>query len=289
MELQWPLIIFTLFIALSCGILGGMSILVLRGQGKQLMLTSLIAAVASLVIGGLGAFLHLEHWERIFNGFGHITSGITLELIGCVVMALVMVVWFVMLRGDKQTPKALAWVTLVVAIGMMVATADSYVMPARPAWGFSLMAFYVTNACLFGGVALWLITSLKKDEEAEKTSIQVTFVGAILQLVGIAIYAISIMTAKITDFGFYADPTAMTTAPTHIDSLGSIMLTGDGALMFWCSIACVIVALVCALVAKRKPEAAKTYMVISVIVAFAASILFRVLIYVLAFPLFLLY
>ena len=81
METQWPLVIFTLFVCLTCGTLGGMSILALKGQGRNLQMTALITSAVSLVVGGIGAFLHLEHWERIFNGFGHITSGITQELI----------------------------------------------------------------------------------------------------------------------------------------------------------------------------------------------------------------
>ena len=87
METQWPLVIFTLFVCLTCGTLGGMSILALKGQGRNLQMTALITSAVSLVVGGIGAFLHLEHWERIFNGFGHITSGITQELIGCVALA----------------------------------------------------------------------------------------------------------------------------------------------------------------------------------------------------------
>ncbi|WP_270296543.1 DmsC/YnfH family molybdoenzyme membrane anchor subunit [Eggerthella sinensis] len=143
METQWPLVIFTLFVCLTSGILGGMSILALKGEGKTLQMTALITSAVSLVVGGLGAFLHLQHWERIFNGFGHITSGITQELIGCVALAIIIVIWFVMLRGDKPVSKALAWVTIVVAACMVIATAHSYLMPARPAWGLALIAFYL--------------------------------------------------------------------------------------------------------------------------------------------------
>ena len=102
METQWPLVIFTFFVCVTCGLLGSMSVLALKGQGRDLQMTALVASAVSLVIGGIGSFLHLQHWERIFNGFGHITSGITQELIGCVVLAILIVVWFVMLRGSKN-------------------------------------------------------------------------------------------------------------------------------------------------------------------------------------------
>ena len=289
MEAQWPLIIFTLFVCLTCGIFGAMSILALKGQGRQLQFTSLISATVSLAIGGFGAFLHLEHWERIFNGFGHITSGITQELIGCVALAVIIVAWFVVLRGGKEIPKALAWITLAVAVLMLVATGHSYLMPARPAWGIALVVFYVANACLLGAVAMWLISIMKKDEASERSSIQFALVGSVVQLAAMAVYTIACSMTKFADFGFYADPTSMTTAPTHVDSLLAIMVSGDGALMFWCSIACAIVALVCAIAAKKKVGASKPYMIIAVIVAIASSILFRVLFYQLDFAMVLLY
>ena len=289
MEAQWPLIIFTLFVCLTCGIFGAMSILALKGQGRQLQFTSLISATVSLAIGGFGAFLHLEHWERIFNGFGHITSGITQELIGCVALAVIIVAWFVVLRGGKEIPKALAWITLAVAALMLVATGHSYLMPARPAWGIALVVFYVANACLLGAVAMWLISIMKKDEASEGSSIQFALVGSVVQLAAMAVYTIACSMTKFADFGFYADPTSMTTAPTHVDSLLAIMVSGDGALMFWCSIACAVVALVCAIAAKKKVGASKPYMIIAVIVAIASSILFRVLFYQLGFAMVLLY
>ena len=289
MEAQWPLIIFTLFVCLTCGIFGAMSILALKGQGRQLQFTSLVSATVSLAIGGFGAFLHLEHWERIFNGFGHITSGITQELIGCVALAVIIVVWFLVLRGGTDIPKALAWATLVVAALMLVATGHSYLMPARPAWGIALIVFYMANACLLGAAAMWLISILKKDEVAEKSSIQFTLVGSILQLASMATYTASCALTKFADFGFYADPTAMTTAPVHIDSLLTIMISGDGALMFWSSIACAVVALICAIAAKSKAGASKPYMIIAVIVTITSSILFRVLFYQLGFAMVLLY
>ena len=167
METQWPLVIFTLFVCLTCGLLASMSILAIKGQGRNLQMPALVTSFASLVIGGIGAFLHLEHWERIFNGFGHITSGITQELIGCVALGIVIVIWFAMLRGDKALPKWLAIVTLVVAVGMVFATAHSYLMPARPAWGMALIAFYLaTPACSAGG--LWFISVLKRTKPSRK-------------------------------------------------------------------------------------------------------------------------
>ena len=154
METQWPLVIFTLFVCLTCGTLGGMSILALKGQGRNLQMTALITSAVSLVVGGIGAFLHLEHWERIFNGFGHLTSGITQELIAIVVLAVVAVAYLVMLRNSDDgasVPKWLAWLSVALSVVLVAVMAHSYTMAARPAWDSVLWILYVLgNACVLG-------------------------------------------------------------------------------------------------------------------------------------------
>ena len=107
MELQWPLILFTSFMAWAAGLFATQALYALRGKAGKTQLTALIVSVVLLAVGGIAVFMHLEHWERIFNGFGHLTSGITQELIAIVIMAIIMVIYFVFLRrtrDDVQVP-----------------------------------------------------------------------------------------------------------------------------------------------------------------------------------------
>ena len=98
MELQWPLILFTTFVAWSAGLFGAQGAAALAGEGRRAQMPALIGSAALLAVGGIAVFFHLEHWERIFNGFGNPTSGITQELACIVVVGVLMVVAFVMLR-----------------------------------------------------------------------------------------------------------------------------------------------------------------------------------------------
>ena len=70
MELQWPLIIFTTLLAWSCGVFATQGVLALKGEGKEIQLPALITSVVLLAVSGIAVFFHLQHWERIFNGFG---------------------------------------------------------------------------------------------------------------------------------------------------------------------------------------------------------------------------
>ncbi len=290
MAIQWPLVLFTLFVCLTCGIVGTMGILALKGRGRDLQWTALVTAAVSLVVGGIAVFTHLQHWERIFNGFGHITSGITQELIGCVCLGIIFVCWFFVLRrgADAAVPKGLAWASIVVALGMVIATGHSYYMPARPAWGPAYMLFYLGSACLMGPVALWIIAAVRGNDEAEKASVQLTFVGGIVQVVTQLVYTAAVAASGVAQFGHYADPTRMTTHPTHVDSLLAVMTTGDGAAMFWASLIAAIVAVAVAAVSRGK-SGAKTMAIVAAVAAVAASVMFRVLFYQLGYSVVLLY
>ena len=111
-----------------------------------------VVSVVLLAIGGMAVFFHLQHWERIFNGFGHITSGITQELILVVVVLLCMVLTFAFAR--KRTgnlPRGLCTVNIVAAAALVLVMGHSYMMPARPAWDSVLQVLsLVGNACVLG-------------------------------------------------------------------------------------------------------------------------------------------
>ena len=132
MELQWPLILFTTLLAWAAGVFGAQCLYALRGQGTRAQMPALITSAVLLVVGGIAVFFHLEHWERIFNGFGHLTSGITQELIAIVVLAVVMVVYFVYLRRGGDEAKVPAWLA---AVGLVLA-AWTPVKRARGQRGF---------------------------------------------------------------------------------------------------------------------------------------------------------
>ena len=77
MELQWPLIIFTTLVAWSAGLFGTQALMAVFGVGKKAQVPAWVCSAVLLAAGGIAVFFHLEHWERIFTGFGHLTSGIT--------------------------------------------------------------------------------------------------------------------------------------------------------------------------------------------------------------------
>ena len=243
MELQWPLILFTTLVAWSAGLFAAQAVAVLRGGGGRAQMPALVASVALLAAGGIAVFFHLQHWERIFNGFGHLTSGITQELIAIVVFVAVAVAYFVMLRksGDGTVPKWLAVCAVVIALVTSAVCAHSYTMAARPAWDSLLEVLSLVGAsCVMGPATYALILAAVRpgDQPAERAADVAApaglpaLVGALVNAVTATAYAafLQLSGSSFADVGLYFDPThptkAMADATAAVASQAPLLWVG---------------------------------------------------------------
>ena len=296
MELQWPLMVFTLFVCLGAGIFGVQGLLAVLGKGEKIQLPCLVASLVSIGIGGIGSFLHLEHWERIFNGFGHLTSGITQELIAIVVIVFLMVVYFIMMRRseDGKAPKWCGVMAIIVSIVLVAVMSHSYNMVARPAWDTPLLwLYYLANGILFGGLAVAIISGVKGDESTG-LAIKASIVGGIVQALAAAAYAVyfAVSASAFTKVGYYFDPTHPT--KEMIDpgiEFGSIF-AGENAALFWLGV--VVVGVVIPLIAailchKKESNQVVTLAAVGLICALVGGMCFRVILYLLGYSVFVFY
>ena len=299
METQWPLVIFTLFVCLTCGTLGGMSILALKGQGRNLQMTALITSAVSLVVGGIGAFLHLEHWERIFNGFGHLTSGITQELIAIVVLAAVAVAYLVMLRKSDDgasVPKWLAWLSVALSVALVAVMAHSYTMAARPAWDSVLWILYVLgNTCVLGPATFaFLMAAAPPAGQPAGRAADAGAPAGLAALVGAAANALAALAFAIflqlsagsfADVGYYFDPTHPTEAMA--DAAATV---GAQAPLLWLGAVAVgaIVPLAAAFMGRRSGNW-RLWAPVAIIAALAGAVCMRVAFYNLGLSVFMFY
>lgn len=220
MELQWPLILFTTLLAWAAGVFGAQCLYTLRGQGTRAQMPALITSAALLVVGGIAVFFHLEHWERIFNGFGHLTSGITQELIAIVVLAVVMVAYFVYLRraGDEaRVPAWLSAIGIVVAAILVIVMGHSYMMASLPAWDSVLqIGSLLGAACGFGPATMALICAVR--DEASDLDAKANLIGQAVNVVLVVAYLVAMQATagSYTAVEFWFDPTSptMDIAPT---------------------------------------------------------------------------
>ena len=226
MELQWPLILFTTLVAWSAGLFGTQALMAVFGVGKRAQVPAWVASAVLLAAGGIAVFFHLEHWERIFNGFGHLTSGITQELIAIVVLAVVAIVYLVLMRKSDDgasVPKWLAWVSVALSVVLVAVMAHSYTMAARPAWDSVLWILYVLgNACVLGPATFLLVLAAggPGDQPADRAADagapagRTALAGAALNALAALAFAafLQLSAGSFADVGLYFDPTHPTKA-----------------------------------------------------------------------------
>ncbi len=302
MEMEWPLILFTFFVCLASGILLGQGVMTVLGKGKSMQLASLVSSLVALAVGGISVFFHLQHWERIFNGFGHITSGITLEFIGCVVFFVVLVVYFLMMRRaeDGMAPKRCGVLAIIMGVAMPAITGDSYLMEAIPVWDtFLLPVYYVFNAVFFGGLSVLVIAALTKCDDVNDTAIWLAIGGGVATAVALIAYAVFInsLGGVYSDITYYFDPTLPDSSMIDVqeDFVGTV-LAGSNAPLFWIGAVIVGVALpvVAAFMAKRALAGGKQQQVLplagaGLACALAGGICWRMILYMVAVSIFALY
>jgi DMSO reductase anchor subunit len=292
MEIQWQLIIFTLLICLGSGTFAVTGLLAALGKGKEIRLSALAISLASIIIGGVASLFHVQHWERMFNGFGHLTSGITQEIICMALVVLAIVVYFVVSRKGT-TPKWAGWMAVIVSLLMIIAMAHSYIMPSRPLWDNALLyLFYLANFVMFGGLTIAVLYGIKGEDSS--LACRIALAGGALQLVAAIGYAVLIpsLASKFSIVEFYFDPNNPTKEMMDPNAIFSGFLSGDGLLLFWggALVLGAVIPLVFAFLAQKKSGTTLVgFAGVGAISALAGGVAFRVVLYVLGFSLFVFY
>ncbi|MEA5019089.1 MAG: hypothetical protein VB027_01850 [Gordonibacter sp.] len=297
MHLEWPLILFTFFLCIAGGTLAMQGLLTGMGKGKKMQLALLIVAAAGLVVGGLSVFMHLQHWERIFNGFGHITSGITLEFIGCIVFAIVLAVYFLMMRRSEEgvPPKWCGVLAIIVGFALPIVTGDSYLMPSLPAWDTPmLIVYYVCNTILLGGLIGLVISAATGAADAKDLALKVSLAGGVLQLIAVIAYAFVIyaMGGAFCDITYYFDPTLPDVGMVDISAVTGSVFAGSQAVAFWLGTVVVGVVAPLALTWFAKKVEGKTlvtYGGVALACVVVGSLCWRCILYAVAISIFPLY
>lgn len=221
MEIQWPLVFFTLLTGLGVGGFAVVAVLEWLGKAERARLSGAIMALVAVAAGGVASVFHLGHPERIFNALGHLDSGITQEmaLLGGTGVAIVLYLVVTRLGYSAQVKKIVATIGAVLGVVLAFAMGASYVLPARPAWNTWLLPLlYVGSAAVLGLFSMYLWTVVSKEDKALALGLnKATAIGVAVQMALVAAYVIYLAVAP------FQNP---------LRSAGRV-LSGDLALAFW--------------------------------------------------------
>ena len=299
MELQWPLILFTTLVAWSAGLFGTQALMAVFGVGKRAQVPAWVASAVLLAAGGIAVFFHLEHWERIFNGFGHLTSGITQELIAIVVLAVVAVAYLVLMRKSDDgasVPKWLAWVAVALSVVLVAVMAHSYTMAARPAWDSVLWILYVLgNACVLGPATFLLVLAAggPGDQPADRAADagapagRTALAGAALNALAALAFAIflQLSAGSFADVGLYFDPTH----PTKAMADAAATVASQAPLLWLGAVAVGAIVPLAAAFMGRRTGSWKLWAPAAIIAALVGAVCMRVVFYNLGLSVFMFY
>ena len=199
-EIQWPLVLFTLFSGIGAGMLVPAGVAELAGKrNEKTQVVALIISLALLVVGGCFSLLHLAAPHNVMAAVYNIFSfsGISMELIllgACCIVALVFLI--AVKRGaGSGALKAIGIVGIVAAALLMYFCGHGYIMPSRPAWDTEMLPLAYFGTALAGGVFAYgvLLAACKGEEDQVKIYRLVALIGAIVCACTCALYCVAVL------------------------------------------------------------------------------------------------
>ena len=246
MAVQWPLLIFSILLGASSGILVFLGVGEIKGVFRKVRFPLALCALVLLAAGGCASAFHLGHIDRAFYILGNMGSGLSKELFAVGFAGVVTLVYLVLSRKDYPGAlKVLGVLGLAAGIVLPLVAGASYMMPARPAWdSFTLPLMYLGTGLGLGFVLSAAVVCLRGDAADAPLALRLAAVGVVCSVVTMLAYVTWI---------------ALAPFPAESRSIGRL-LTGSLALEFWLGVVALGVAAPAALgvLALRKAPGAET-------------------------------
>lgn len=220
MEIQWPLLVFSVLLGIASGAFVFLGVGELTGRFKKVRFLGAVIALVCLAVGGCASAFHLGHPDRVVHLLGNLGSGLSKELFVVAAMGIVAIAYMVLARKNYPTAtKVLGVVGMVLGIALPVVAGASYIMAARPAWdSITLPLMYLGGGLGMGTLLMAAITLLKGDAQADGSlALKVALAGVVLMVLSSVAYV------------------AWIAAAPHPDPTRSIerLVSGDYAALFW--------------------------------------------------------
>ena len=203
MAVQWPLLIFSVLLGASSGIMIFLGIGEIKGTFKKVRFPLALIALILLAVGGCASALHLGHLDRALYILGNVSSAFSRELFAVGFTGLMTLIYVILSRKDY--PGATKVFGILAAIGgilLPLIAGASYMMPARPAWdSFALPLMYLGTGIGMGFVLSAAYVYMKDDDGDKALSLTLATVGIIASIVVTLVYVVWIAIAP------YPDPT----------------------------------------------------------------------------------
>ena len=220
MDIQWPLLIFSVLLGVTSGSFVFMAVGELKGMFKNVRFLGALIALICLAVGGCVSVLHMGHPERATHLLGNLGSGLSKELFVVALMGIVAFAYLILSKKDYPgASKVLGVLGGVIGLVLPFVAGASYLIAARPAWDSVALPLMFLGAGLALGMTLMCaLVLLRGDAEREGGfALKLALAGVIIMAVTTVAYVVWIAIAPFQD------------ASRSIERL----ISGDLAMMFW--------------------------------------------------------
>lgn len=222
MEIQWPLLIFSVLLGVTSGSFVFLAVGELRGKFRDVRFAGALIALICLAVGGCVSVLHMGHPERATHLLGNLGSGLSKELFVVAIMGIVALIYLVLAKKDYPTASKVSGVLGgVIGLVLPFVAGASYLIAARPAWDSIALPLMFLGAGLALGMTLMCgLVLLRGADDERGFALKLALAGVLIMVVTSLAYVIWIAVAP------YQAPTR------SIERL----IAGDMAVMFWAGV-----------------------------------------------------
>ena len=197
MEVQWPLLIFSVLLGAGSGILVFLGVGEIKGAFRRVRFPLAVAALVLLAAGGIASTFHLGHIDRAFHILGNMASGLSRELFAVAFAGIVTLVYAVLARKDYPTAsKVLGILALVAGLVLPLTAGASFMMPARPAWDtLTLPLMYLGTGLGMGCTLAAALACTQDDTEDAPLAVRIAVIAVACSIVAMVAYVAAIAAA----------------------------------------------------------------------------------------------
>ena len=280
MEVQWPLLIFSVLLGVTSGSFVFLGVGELKGKFKDVRFIGALIALICLAVGGCVSVLHMGHPERATHLLGNLGSGLSKELFIVAIMGIVALVYVILSRKDYPgVTKVFGVLGGIIGIVLPIVAGGSYLVAARPAWDSVALPLMFLGGGLAMGMLLMCGLVLLKGNAAEEGgfALKLALAGVIIMVVTSLAYVVWIAIAPYQE------------ASRSIERL----ISGDLAVAFWVGVVLVglvapvvLAVLACVKATKGEgntgvanPKSLATWMFVALACSAVGAVVLRVIMY----------
>ncbi|MDR2492296.1 MAG: dimethyl sulfoxide reductase anchor subunit [Coriobacteriales bacterium] len=197
MEIQWPLVLFTLVAGAGAGTLAAAGAGEFLGAGRRARFLAGVIALILLVAGGLCSLAHLGQAGNVMAAVTNLGSfsGISLELIALAVAVVVALVYVLVAGREGGASKVVGVLGIAVGLAFAYLSGHGYeAVASRPAWAvLPLSLSYLLSSVATGAFVFVALQRLQGDDaDAARTPVLLATIVAALSAVSYVIYAVMV-------------------------------------------------------------------------------------------------